>query len=323
MTSRARKLLLDFVAKAAVASVRLRSEAKRLRSRKAGVAAVEFAFILPLLLALYLGVVVLAQGLEVGRRVQLLSHTLADLTTQTLPLSDTTGTCTAVANGGTAVDGVDMASVPCLTDADLTNIFNASAAVLYPFANNASMTITEVVFDNVSSTNSACCRARVVWSVAVSNDPSLPATPRSCGVLNQSANGVNGPSDLPVGFYPASSTGYGDEPTTGQPYVVSNNKLNNFVIIADVSYLYKPAFGFQPYQWNKPPNGGAGYTITQTTYMNPRFSASVTQKSIPAPSSPTATNPRYDQLIYWTSSGAIAKFNACKVGAGGNQYNLP
>ena len=133
------------------------------------------------MLTIYFGVVALAEGLEAGRKVQLLSHTLADLTTQTLPQTDTTGKSrTPVASGGTAVDGVDMGSVPCLTDTDLTSIFNASTSVLYPFSNIAGMTISEVVFfDNVSSTNSACCRARVVWSVGFGTHPTL----RACGLL--------------------------------------------------------------------------------------------------------------------------------------------
>ncbi len=316
MTEPARKFVARFSAGAATAASRLRSEAKRLRSRESGIAAMEFALILALMLTIYFGVVVLAQGLEVGRKVQLLSHTLADLTTQTLPQTDTTGSCTPIASGGTAVDGVDMGSVPCLTDTDLTGIFNAATSVLYPFSNIANMTITEVVFDNVSATNSACCRARVVWSVGYGPNPTL----RACGLLTQSNNGVDGPSYMPMAYYPG---GQGDAATSGNPNVASNNMTDNFVIVADVSYQYAPSFAFQAYQWNQAANGGAGYTITQTTYMNSRFKNSVIQSSIPAPSNPTSANPRYDQLIFWQPGGSIAKYNSCQVGAGAQQYNLP
>jgi Flp pilus assembly protein TadG len=316
MNEPARKFVATFSAGAAIAASRLRTEAQRLRSRQSGVAAMEFALILTLMLTIYFGVVVLAQGLEVGRKVQLLSHTLADLTTQTLPENDTSGSCTPVTSGGTAVDGVDMGSVPCLTDADLTGIFNAATSVLYPFSNIANMTITEVVFDNVSATNSACCRARVVWSVGYGPNPTL----RACGLLTQSNNGVDGPSYMPLAYYPG---GQGDAVTSGNLYVASNNMTDNFVIVADVSYQYAPSFGFQAYQWNQAANGGAGYTITQTTYMNSRFKNSVTQTSIPAPSNPTSANPRYDQLIYWQPGGSIARYNNCQVGAGAQQYNLP
>jgi Flp pilus assembly protein TadG len=316
MTRPVRAFLANFSAGLAAAKAGLWNEAKRLGSGDAGVAAVEFALILALMLTIYFGVVVLAQGLEAGRKVQLLSRTLADLTTQTLPQTDTTGSCAPVATGGTAVNGVDMGSVPCLTDADLTSIFNASTFVLYPFANVAGMTITEVVFDNVSSTNSACCRARVVWSVGYGNHPTL----RSCGLLTQSNNGVDGPTLLPIGYYPG---GQGDAVTSGQSYVASNNKTNYFVIVTDVTYQYAPSFGYQAYQWGQPANGGSGYTITQTTYMNSRFKDSVSQISIPAPSNPTVANPRYDQLIYWQPGGAITNYNVCQVGNGAQQYNLP
>ncbi len=316
MTEPARQFVARFSTGAAIAASRLRSEAKKLRSRESGVAALEFALILTLMLTIYFGVVVLAQGLEVGRKVQLLSHTLADLTTQTLAQTDTTGACTPVASGGTAVDGVDMGSVPCLTDTDLTGIFNASTSVLFPFSNIANMTVTEVVFDNVSSTNSACCRARVVWSVGFGPNPTL----RACGLLTQANNGVDGFGFMPMAYYPG---GQGDAVTSGNPYVASNNMTDNFVIIADVSYQYTPSFGFQANQWNQAANGGSGYLITQTTYMNSRFKNSVTQTSIPAPSNPTSANPRYDQLIYWQSGGSITKYNACQVGAGAQQYNLP
>jgi Flp pilus assembly protein TadG len=304
MTGRERRKLTQIFEKAAAAAAKLRSEAKRLRSRKAGVMALEFALILPLMLTIYFGVVVLSQGLEVGRKVQLLSRTLADLTTQTLPGTSSTGTCAH----GTTVSGVDMASVPCLTDTDLTNIFNASTAVLFPFSNVANMTLTEVVFDNVSSNNAACCRARVVWSAGFGANQTL----RACGLLTQSANGVNGPADMPAGFYPG---GVGDAVTSGQAYVASGNKTDNFIIVADVSYKFAPNFGFEPYQWNQPPNGGSGYTITQTTYMNPRFRSSVTQ--------PATTPPRYDQLIYWQPSGGITSYNFCQVGNAKNKYNVP
>ncbi|HUO55181.1 MAG TPA: TadE/TadG family type IV pilus assembly protein [Rhodoblastus sp.] len=301
-------------ARATTAFARLRAESRRFGSRKAGIAAVEFALLLPLMLTLYFGVVVLAQGLEVGRKTQLLSRTLADLTSQTLPGTSTTGNCAS----GNTVSGVNMPNVPCLTDTDLVGIFQASTAVLYPFADVANMTITQVVFDNVSSSNSGCCRARVVWSAGYGNSPTL----RACGLLTQSANGVNGPTYMPIGFYPG---GAGDAATSGTYYVASNNKVDNFVIVADVTYNYAPGFGFQPYLWNRSANGGTGYTIRQTTYMTPRFGSSVTQSSIPAPSSPTTSNPRYDQLIYWTPSGTLtaAQKNVCSVGTGSTQYNLP
>jgi Flp pilus assembly protein TadG len=240
---------------------------QRLRQGQGGMAAVEFALILPMMLALYFGCVVLAQGLEVSRKTQALSRTLADLTSQTLPRSDKTGTCLKTAfidtytakkwTSGVAAsvskNAITANSVPCVTDSELLNILAASTAVLYPFTGSPNMTLTEVVFDNSSSTSSQCCVAKVLWSVGSGPSPTL----RQCGSLTTTANGVNSPTSMPTGLYP---------PTVG-----SNNNIDNFIIVADVSYTYVPSFGFAPFAWNRAPNGGAGYTIHHTTYMAPRL----------------------------------------------------
>lgn len=245
----------------------LRIVVQGLRRGQGGMAAVEFALILPMMLALYFGCVVLAQGLEVSRKTQALSRTLADLTSQTLPSSSKAGTCLKTAlvnayaakkwNSGVATsvskNAITANSVPCLTDTELQNILAASTAVLYPFTGSPNMTITEVVFDNSSSTSSQCCVAKVLWSVGSGPSPTL----RQCGALAVTANGVNSPTSIPTGLYP--------------PTVASNNNIDNFIIVVDVSYTYVPSFGFAPFAWNKAPNGGAGYTIHQTTYMSPRI----------------------------------------------------
>ena len=105
----------------------LSRDVRRLRRGKRGVVAVEFALVLPMMLALYFGCVVLVQGLEVGRKTQALSRTLADLASQTLP--------------------VDNQTNPVLTDTEFVNFFSAWSAVLYPFTNTGSpnMTLSQVV----------------------------------------------------------------------------------------------------------------------------------------------------------------------------------
>jgi Flp pilus assembly pilin Flp len=281
---------------------------RRLVRAKAGIAAVEFALIAPLLLALYFGIVVLAQGLEVGRKTQLLSRTLADLTAQTLPGSSTAGNCST----SSSVNSVPMTSVPCLADADIQNILAASTAVLYPFSGPTKITLSQVVFDNVTSTNTACCRARVVWSIGSGTSPTL----RACGLLNQSTNGTNGATLIPAGLYPG---GVGDAITSGTPYIASGNQYDYFLIVADVSYSYTPGFGFQPMAWDQNANAGAGYTISQTTYMTPRAGASVAQ----TPSTSAQFSTLVYQGIFWTPGGGISNYNACTVGAGATQYNLP
>jgi hypothetical protein len=218
------------------------------------VAAVEFALILPMMLALYFGCVLLAQGLEVGRKTQLLSRTLADLTSQTLPVSGNPN--------------------PILTDTNFVNFFSSWQAVLYPFTGSGSpnMTISEIIFDNKSATDTSCCVAKVLWSVGSGPSPTL----RQCGTLTKSANGAtNDPTQLPAGLYP--------------PDVASSNTTDYYLIVADVANAYVPNFGFAPFAWNQTPNGGSGYLIKQTTYMAPRNSST-------AP-------------IQWTPGGTISASN--------------
>jgi Flp pilus assembly protein TadG len=70
-----------------------------------GVSAVEFAMLLPLMLTLYLGAVEISQAVSIDRKVTLTTRTVADLASQ----------------------------VTSINNADMTNILNATAAVISPF----------------------------------------------------------------------------------------------------------------------------------------------------------------------------------------------
>lgn len=106
------------------------------RSRS-GMAAVEFAFVLPIMLVLWLGLTEVTQMVAADRKAALLTRTLADLTTQS-----------------TAVN-----------DADLDTIFGAAAAVLKPFpAQQVSMRITSYEVDSAGT-------AFVDWSSSKTLNP--------------------------------------------------------------------------------------------------------------------------------------------------------
>jgi Flp pilus assembly protein TadG len=96
-----------------------------------GVAAVEFAMIIPLMLVLFFGTNEFSSGVAVDRKVTLMARTLSDLTSQNISVSDT----------------------------QLNNFFNASAAIMTPYsATPVKATISELYVDPNT------LQARVQWS---------------------------------------------------------------------------------------------------------------------------------------------------------------
>ena len=102
----------------------------RFAGDRRGIAAVEFALIVPLMIAMYFGALEITDALTVSRRVTLATQTVADLTAQSA----------------------------VITDSDMTDIFAATAAVMAPYdASNLKMRVTSVVADSDNNT-------KVAWS---------------------------------------------------------------------------------------------------------------------------------------------------------------
>ena len=102
----------------------------RLRADRRGVAAIEFAMIVPLMLLLLLATVEITGGIAADRKVTLVARTLSDLVSQ----------------------------ASSITDDDMKNVFAASYGVLTPYsANSAKATITEIYVDKNKI-------AKVLWS---------------------------------------------------------------------------------------------------------------------------------------------------------------
>jgi len=113
---------------------RARHFARRLIHDRRGVAAIEFAMIVPIMLVLFFGTVEFSSGIAANRKVSLMAKTLSDLTSRSISVSDS----------------------------DLTNFFAASNAIMTPYVppiyNATSGTITELWIDPSTG------NARVQWS---------------------------------------------------------------------------------------------------------------------------------------------------------------
>jgi Flp pilus assembly protein TadG len=111
--------------------LRMRRLVIELRGAKNGVAAVEFAMIVPMMLVLFFGTNEFASGVAVDRKVTLMARTLSDLTSQNTSVTDT----------------------------QLTNFFNAANSMMTPYsATPVKATITELYIDPTT------LQAKVQWS---------------------------------------------------------------------------------------------------------------------------------------------------------------
>jgi Flp pilus assembly protein TadG len=108
----------------------LRRLARLFRRDARGVAAVEFAMILPAMLAIYFGIVETGQGVMIDRKVTQLTRSLADLTAQSTTISNT----------------------------EMSNIFDAAQTVMMPYTSaNPKMSVHHIVIDSAGV-------AKVCWS---------------------------------------------------------------------------------------------------------------------------------------------------------------
>jgi len=163
---------------------RLLRSPRELLVDRSGLAAVEFAMIIPIMLLLFFGTDEFSSGVAVNRKVTLMARTLSDLTSQNISV----------------------------TDAQFTNFFNASQAILTPYPSApVNSTISELYIDPATKA------ARVQWSKG--------GTPRGVGTT------VTIPTALQVGgtYLIFSEVSYAFAPTIG--YV-----LKNSITLRDYSY---------------------------------------------------------------------------------------
>jgi len=103
---------------------------RRFAKAREGLAAIEFALIAPIMVAMFYGAVELCTAVDCNSRVSRVGYTVADLVAQSTGVSST----------------------------DTTNFFNAANAILYPYASvNARITVSSLVDNGKGG-------ATVAWS---------------------------------------------------------------------------------------------------------------------------------------------------------------
>ncbi|MGO4686267.1 TadE/TadG family type IV pilus assembly protein [Hyphomicrobium sp. 2TAF46] len=116
----------------------LAAQIRRLSKDCRGVAAIEFALLLPLLVLLYLGGYAVARSVAISRKVTITTRALADLTSQFVTMSSS----------------------------DMTTVINASAQIIAPFPTEPlSIRLSEITTD---ATGTA---ATVTWSTGLNQTP--------------------------------------------------------------------------------------------------------------------------------------------------------
>src|SRR5450631_1640167 len=176
--------------------LRARRSLRNLARDNSGIAATEFAVIVPIMLVLFFGTVEFSSGIAVDRKVTMVARTLSDLTSQS----------TSVAAS------------------DMTNFFTASCKILTPYAPApAQGTISELYVDPSTLV------ARVQWSKSATFDSSCNVT---LGTGRTVSSTVTIPAQLAVAgtYLIFSEVSYVYVPTIG--YVMAKAGVN----LSDVSY---------------------------------------------------------------------------------------
>lgn len=121
----------------------------RLKHDRRGIAAVEFAFVLPFLVVLFIGGYQISDAISAFRKVTVATKTVADLTSQ----------YTSVTNN------------------DLDQILAASQQVMAPYkVSNAQITVSQVSIDNNGVAKISWSRGLNTAAMTVGTDFAVPAT---------------------------------------------------------------------------------------------------------------------------------------------------
>lgn len=222
----------------------LRTAAGALAADETGIAAVEFAYILPLALMIYFGLAELALGLRASQRVDLVAHSLADLTSQQL-------------TGGTASGQAGM------DETTIQSIFSAASTLMAPLATTSlKMTISEVTIAADSSQASGF-KASVNWSIVKNSGTLRPCKIGGVAKLNAADVAPVDPNSMPTSYTTAQTVTL---TSGGVATAVAVTPTVGSIIVADVIYPYQPGFNFQSFNWLRSPT----ITMSRTSYSPAR-----------------------------------------------------
>ncbi len=224
-----------------------------------GVAAVEFAFLLPVMLLIYLGLVELARGMRASQKVDLVAHVVADLAGQQLPPNSPPPftTCSA-----TSLPAGVQSGQAFLQDCDFANFFAAAAVLLAPLPTNSlKITISEV---NIWQPTASTYQANVNWTHTYQGGAprnSLGCGPSQQPLLAQNVSPISSTS-MPTAYTDPTQT-----PAVGP------------VIVVDVSYGYALTVNAIPGPWSST----GTLTMLRTSYAPVRNTFASTVSSPPYP----------------------------------------
>lgn len=133
--------------------LRLKRQVRAFVASRRGIAAVEFAMVLPVMVLMYLGMTELTFAVNTDRKITLLSRTLSDLT----------GRATSVSTS------------------DMDAIFGAAIAVMAPYkSDTVKMTVSSIVVKQTTdaSTGKQVLKGTVCWSTARQGSAPVPGIPK-------------------------------------------------------------------------------------------------------------------------------------------------
>ena len=172
---------------------------RRFAKAKDGAAAVEFAFLLPVMITLFFGVVETTLALVCRADVSQMAATAADLISQ----------------------------VNTANSADLSNVYAAAGTVLYPYYSGGAtgkptIRITSVIYDSTSATPTTT--GKVAWTCTQTGTGTLTPASRSAG----STVTFSQPLMIANGSVVMAEVAYNYASPTTQTIVGSINMTNNF-----------------------------------------------------------------------------------------------